>query len=119
MCIPVPWPNVMKRRYYCPPAMLTMIVFATEGTPAESMAKSIQYPGIRIPGSAGSFMVYVLPLAVAVRGTRRWSVLTVWVEVPDRIRDHLDTARLVVAVKVLPGSRLEALTLLIIGREAF
>lgn len=81
------------------------------------MANSIQYPGNKIPGSVGNVTVYVSPLAVAVSGTRRWSVLIVCVADPYRIMENVE-ATFVVMVNLAPGFSEAALTEEITGRVA-
>ena len=54
-------------RYY---HTVTNMVCARLGTPVELSAKSIQYPGIAIPGSLGTVTVYEVPEPVGVSAIR-------------------------------------------------
>ena len=54
-------------RYY---HAVTNMVCARLGTPVELSAKSIQYPGIAIPGSLGTVAVYEVPEPVGVSAIR-------------------------------------------------
>ena len=94
-------------------------VFATLGTPAEFNANSIHDPGMAMPASLGTVSVYVfVPADSGTRGIRRWSVLTVCVAEPYRIREKFVTAESVVTVIFEPTVIVVAETVLIFGRVA-
>ena len=102
-----------------PQAALIKTVFATLGTPAEFRANSIHEPGTAIPASFGTVRLYVfVPVDSGTSGIRLWSVLTVWVAEPYRMREKLFTAESVVTVIFEPTVIVVADIVLILGRVA-
>ena len=80
-----------------------LMIFPTLGVPAELMAKRYQYPGSATPESVGIATVYDVPLPENVSAIRRWSVLTVCVEVPSLTSENFATVPLVPTARVPPS----------------